>query len=108
MRERHDRHFPWCEAYDKDTSWTTPPDFDTEVGKEEVQFEVVTVLKKRLMMYGASVSGKKVQLVQRLRSHMDDAPPDLGIGSWYHFDKVETFTNLEKYCKTHHIMVPTG
>ena len=39
---------------------------------------------------------------------MDTVTPDLGIGSWYHFEKVETVTNLEKYCKTHHIMVPKG
>ena len=64
----------------------------------------MSVLKARLKMYGESTSGKKVELVERLKSMMDVAPPFLGIGSYYHFNKKETTAKLETFCKENHIM----
>lgn len=56
-------------------------------------------------MYGEATSGRKAQLVQRLVSMMDSPPPDLGVGSYYHFRKKESVASLEKYCEDNHIMM---
>ena len=58
-------------------------------------------------MYGESTSGKKVFLVERLIAVMDARPPDLGVGSLFHFNKKETAAKLEKFCRDHHILVET-
>ena len=71
-----------------------------------MQSLTVAHLKKRLGLYGASGSGKKEILVERLSSLLDDVPPDMGIGSMYHFDKMETIPKLTKYCNAMSIMVP--
>ena len=106
VRGFHDRHFPWCEKYKAGESCAEP--LDTEVAKAEVERCVVTTLKKRLLMYGASVSGKKEILVERLISHVNSAPPELGIGSFFHFNKKETAAKFEQCCKENYIMVESG
>ena len=106
VSEHHDRHFPWCSKYDKDTRWEC--DVVTDIAKEEMQYETMSVLKKRLKMYGQKTSGKKQELVVRLKSVMDAPPPELGVGSWYHFNKKETAAALEKFCDNHNIMVESG
>ena len=76
----------------------------TDAAKKEVQNEVVKTIKQRLLLYGQSISGKKEELVQRLVSVMDSRPPDLGIGSHFHFNKKESMDALKKYCRENHIM----
>ena len=79
-----------------------------DVVQAEMQSELVSTLKKRLRLYGASTAGKKVDLVDRLTGCMTAAPPDLGVGSFYHYNKKETVAKLEQFCKDNHIMVETG
>ena len=71
----------------------------------QVKYEIVVTLKKRLAMYGETTSDKKAELVQRLVSLMDSPPPDLGVGSYYHFMKKVTVATLEKFCEDNHIMI---
>ena len=71
----------------------------------QANFEKVTSLKQRLLLYGESTSGKKNELVQRLVAVMDARPPYLGVGSLFHFNKKETVASLEKYCRENHILV---
>ena len=85
-----------------------PSDVDVKVSQEEVQYYLVKKLKTRLRMYGASTAGKKSELVRRLQLSMESPPPDLDVGSWYHYNKKETASRLEKFCQTNHIMVPSG
>ena len=59
-------------------------------------------------MYGAKQSGRKDELIARLKNYMDDIPPDLAPGSWYHFNKKETQAVLEKFCAENFILVPSG
>ena len=76
--------------------------------KAEMQDELNSTLKKRLKLYGASTAGKKAELVDRLTGFMTAPPPDLGVGSFYHFNKGETVAKLAKFCKDNHIMVESG
>ena len=55
-------------------------------------------------MYGASGSGNKQELVERLVPLMDSPPPDLEPGSWYHYNKKETVAKLEEFCHKKHIV----
>ena len=74
----------------------------------QMQYEVISTLTKRLKLYGASVSGNKAVLVTRIQGLMGTVPPKLGVGSWYHFDKTTTEVELEKFCSSNHILVPSG
>ena len=38
---------------------------------------------------------------------MDSAPPEMGIGSWFHFQKKETKVKLEKFCRENNIRIET-
>ena len=108
VQDQHDRHLPWCAKYKKGKSCVMPSDVDVKVSQEEVQYYLVKKLKTRLRMYGASTAGKKSELVRRLQLSMESPPPDLDVGSWYHYNKKETASRLEKFCQTNHIMVPSG
>ena len=108
VQECHDRHFPWCEKYKKGESCAQPLDLDTEVAKAEVEHCKVVTLKTRLSMYGAKVSGKKAELIQRLIGEMDSAPPEMGVGSMFHFNKKETTARLQKFCEDNNIMIESG
>ena len=66
--ESHDRHFPWCIKYNKEIHWEA--DVVTDVAKEELQYEKMKVLKERLKLYGETTSGKKQELVVRLKSEL--------------------------------------
>ena len=123
----HDRHFPWCSKYLLGTSWPGAT-FYVETVQEGLQSEVVytlsltfpfththththtqtiPTLKKRLKLYGAKISGKKQELVDRLTPLLNVAAPFLGPGSWYHFDKKETEAAMLKFCKENNVMVPS-
>ena len=105
--ERHDRHFPWCEKYLKSLSYAGA-NFYVDVAKDECGYQVITTLKERLKMYGASTSGLKQDLIDRLRPLMDKPPPNLGVGSWYHFQTNQTVVALDKFCAKNHIRVVSG
>ena len=71
-------------------------------------YEVVGTLKQRLLLYGTSTSGRKQDLIDRLKPLMDVPAPDIGPGSWYHFNKKETVVSLEDFCRKNHIMMKSG
>ena len=39
---------------------------------------------------------------------MDSAPPEMGVGSWWHFQKKETKAKLEKFCRENNIRMESG
>ena len=96
IQDRHERHFPWCEKFLVRTPCSGVAAVLVEVVQNEMQFEIVKTLKTRLKMYGASTSGKKEELVARLAGLMIAPPPDLRVGSWFHFNKKETKEKLAK------------
>ena len=106
--ESYDRHFPWCSKYNKEIHWEVG--VVTDVAKEELQlqYEKMKVLKERLKLYGETTSGKKRELVVRLKSVMDAPPPESGVGSWYHFNRKQTAAASEKFCNDYNIMVESG
>ena len=106
VTDDHNQHFPWCTKYDA-SKRCAGTNFYRDAVKEGLSFEVVATLKQRLLLYGASVSGLKQELIDRLMPLMDVPAPELGPGSWFHFTKKETIAALEKFCKENHISVKT-
>ena len=106
VEEQHDRHFPWCDKHVKDTAIAGT--CERAAAKEVIQFQTVRIIKKRLEMYGATTSGKKDILVERLVSCMDTVPPEMGVGSWFHFNKKETAEKMKEYCDKNCVLFPTG
>ena len=105
ISENHNKHFAWCSRYDRATPWISAGDFFREAAKEMLTFEVVGTLKKLLALYGASTTGLKHELIDRLKPLMDVPAPEVGPGSWYHFNKDETIAALKEFCRKNQIMI---
>ena len=84
------------------------PTLPKQYAKDQTSRSVVPTIKTRLKMYGitppsSGPEGRKAALVTLLQASMGTPVPWLGLGSWYHYDKVTTATFLEKYCHDNHI-----
>ena len=99
VKEKHNQHFSWCPNLDRSVCFQGDVNFFREPAKAAMKNEVTIVLKKRLALYGATVSGKKQELIDRLATLMDAACPEIGPGSWYHFKKKKTVVALESFCR---------
>ena len=106
VEQSHDRHFPWCSRYTLETS-LEGSSFFIGVAVEECGSEVVATLKNWLLLYGESTSGKKHELLDRIRPLMHRPAPFLGVGSWFHFQKQQTEAVLKQFCNDNHIMIPS-